>query len=448
MISDLVVKKNRVEGTVFGVKHHLGDIEPEDLITELFVKTKNSFAEELLKRMEYQLVLCQVDFERFTDGLYDFFEDTAKFIKDNKLYQEYFEFSLFIFNILIQKDISWNVVSAYQNLLIQLYSHLSPLQKLIYGISSQSELYITDEPYPYLEYPIYEWEIRYKKNKKYIKKIPRLCKEYGYDIKSPKEALILIDDDRRLTNTIFQMAPLIDESTRDIFSDNYYMPSRGIRYITREFRSTKYYKEQLNNRNNMLPFGGVEGRYENIVGIERVLYKERFIYDDLSPVLLFKITFRDGTCSSGFYDTKYKTFYTSWFGATPEDIATSQRLENFILENYWHMTCDVDITKKKAIALHVVGKDKELYQEQPIVEFILPETYRGTQKKSRTTRFKRDEYVKRWSDIKPFIRKLPEGREASEEARQRAREMGYILKEGETFVRAHKKTVYKKGTGE
>ena len=58
----------------------------------------------------------------------------------------------------------------------------------------------------------------------------------------------------------------------------------------------------------------------------------------------------------------------------------------------------------------------------------------------------KSQYAAVISQIGPFIRRLPFGAKASEEAKARAREFGILLGEGETFVRPHKKTIYRQGS--
>ena len=55
-----------------------------------------------------------------------------------------------------------------------------------------------------------------------------------------------------------------------------------------------------------------------------------------------------------------------------------------------------------------------------------------------------ENYQEELIDINYFIRKLPEGATASDEARELAQKYGFELSDGETFVRKFKKTIYKK----
>jgi hypothetical protein len=435
------VMEFRLDGTITSIGARTRYIPIDKLISDLFVMTDDKLASKMIKMFEKQLLLSKIDFKRFSEGLNNFYTETAEYIKENNLYKQYFDFCYFIYNELTRKEASLQAVIAYQDLLIQQYDYLSPLQTLIYGMSSGGELYLTSEPHPYLEYPLLEvghkkdWV---KKAKKSSNKIFGIYKRYGYNIRNYEELFIYFKDDQLLTNNIFRMAPFIDESTKDIFSSNFYLPSRGLDSITRIFKDTQFYYEELKNRANALPPGGVIGKYRNIgAGIKQVLYKEKIMYENMTPVLLFKVTFDDGTECSGFYDVKECQFYSPLFDYPI--------LENFILENYWHLTCDVEIKYKRAHALHIIGKDKAMYPDQPAVEFITPTVDREYNRTGETRRFNREDYLQVMKNIKEFKRKLPEGMKASEEAKRLAREMGYILKEGETFVRPHKKTVYKKG---
>ena len=84
-----------------------------------------------------------------------------------------------------------------------------------------------------------------------------------------------------------------------------------------------------------------------------------------------------------------------------------------------------------------IEKESFFYPNQPVVQFMYREKkLQIFNKKGQGFRnYDKEKYKEETITISPYIRKLPEGATASEEAIQRAKEFGYELSEGETFVR-------------
>lgn len=76
----------RVNGTALGVLDFIKDISFKDLSASLYFIAKDLQAEEFTRRYEAQIEYASVKPVEFADGLYKFFNDTAKYIKSNNLY--------------------------------------------------------------------------------------------------------------------------------------------------------------------------------------------------------------------------------------------------------------------------------------------------------------------------------------------------------------------------
>ena len=436
------IQEFRANGTIQMIEEELRDIDINDIITDIFVTTDDIISKQLIKKFESQLILSKINPKKFKSGLLTFFKQTTKFIEDNKLHKKFFEFCYFIYNSLNDKNINKHIINAYQDLLIEQYSHLGKPQEFMCGISSENKPYYASELYPFLEYPLSEYQKKYgvDANPRW-NKIMSLTRKYGYDINSLDELLLYLRDDQIIGNMFYQMSYFINETTDDIIPKPQYLPSEGIAKI-REYLITEKYLELLQQRKYLLPYNGVVGKYTNTGNIKEILFKERFIYDDLTPVLLFKIKFDNNCETMGYYDSKLNSIYTYWkesYGGKH----FHKVLENFILENYWHLVCDVEIKTNRAIALKKMNdKDNFLYSEQPGVEYVVLK--RDKIGKVITKTYNREDYKAVWTDIHPFVRKLPMGSTASSEAKKLAREMGYVLQPGETFVRPHTKKVFRK----
>ena len=235
----------------------------------------------------------------------------------------------------------------------------------------------------------------------------------------------------------FVMSNFINEGTLDILPKSYYMPSYGIT-VLRKWKNTDFYRQLLKKRRYVLPQEGVIGKYHNAGDIFSILFKEVFIDDRI--YLLYQICNLFGNGFYGVYDTKTDFFYSVYKDTTGEAVY-HRFIENFILENYCHLTTDMEIDRKRNMGLKVVDNIDAIdfnYPNQPVVQFVYNEKAEFEEKKigKKNREFDKKKYKEETIQISPYIRKLPEGMEASDEAKKRARELGYELREGETFVRS------------
>lgn len=434
-LTEKEVRKRHVQGTLFAVNACLKEVPVNELITDLFVETNDKYAKELIKRFERQLVLFKIKPKEFTRTLGAFFINTANYIHRNNLYKQYFEFIHYMYVNLNVKGVQRNVISAYLDLLLEQYTQLTPLQHLMSGIKSDGTPMTMREFYPFIEYPLIEVLDKYTKNPgEHLDELWERYRHYGYKVSNFTQLDFLTSEHTLLTNCLFGMARFINESTEDILPENWHLPTLFPRQMPRICESADYYKKALENRRFLIPFGGVVGRYEDSGYIKEILFKERIIYDDMTPVLLFKVTSNDGSAFCGFYDVKYDVFFTYWRDTSQLESAgiMHKSVENFILENYYHLVCEVDYTHRPNLIMNAPG--------QPQVTWLVSQSSNG----GGTREFDRTLYKPVWTEVAPYVRRLPMGASASQEARQRALEMGYLLRPGETFVRPFKRTTYRK----
>lgn len=85
----------------------------------------------------------------------------------------------------------------------------------------------------------------------------------------------------------------------------------------------------------------------------------------------------------------------------------------------------------------------DYYQDERVkVRFEYKKQTKSKNDETEFRYFDKSNYQEIEVHINPFIRKLPVGAVASDEARAFARELGYKLKPGETFVRPHSRRTY------
>lgn len=435
------VLKIRTMSTVNVILSQILRISSEELISDLFVYTENEIVMTLIKRFESILIKASIKPTFLKNNLHNFYVENANFLKENNLYQEFADFSYFIYSNLEHDNIRFQTLLAYKSLLLQQFCYLAPPGKIIYGVTSNGEPMITDEKYPFLDYPLYEIE---NKRNKSIELLMETYKKYGYSIMSMEELDRITADDRLITNMTLEMCGFIDENTKDIFPLNLYNPSFGIKTL-RIWKNTHFYKNLLKRRRYNLPSDGVLGFYKNAGDIKSIFLKE--LFKDNQIYLLYQINVKNDEGLFGVYDTKNDFFYSAYRDSTGEAIYHNF-IENFILENYCHLTTDIDIDKKRNMALKVVDnieKGTFYYPNQPIVQFVYKDNKTKTsyKKEKKFRNYDKKKYKEETITINPYIRKLPIGASVSSDAIQRAKEFGYELSEGETFVRPFSRKTFK-----
>lgn len=425
------IYKERTKGTIYEIINRLSSIDSTELVTELFVITDNNIALKMIKRFEAVLIKAKLKPQYLHNNLHKFYIKTNKYLKNNNLYKEFTKFSYFIYSNLSNKNINTNVLSAYQNLVLQQLCYIAPPGKIIYGITKNGIPMIMDEVYPAIDYVFYDLE-----KKKNVSKEDLLegLKKYGYNVSSYREFEQMMYDEMVITNMVLAMCSFINEGTLDIVPEKFFLPSQGIT-VVREWKSTDYYRSLLKKRKYILPVNGVKGVYKNAGSIHNIFFKELFM--DNQVYLLYKINNSYNEGIYGVYDTKNDFFYSIYRDSNREDYHNF--IENFVLESYCHLTTDIEIDRKRNMGLKIVDNIEEVdfhYPNQPVVEFLYPEETTHKEFKDKAFRkYDKRKYKQQTIAINPFIRKLPAGAKASDEAIERAKAFGYKLAEDETFVR-------------
>lgn len=439
MKNNLILKK-RTEGTIKAIEMNLKNVSSEELIVDLFVETNSDIALKLIKLFESTLIKASMDKKYLNKNLHNFFLETSLFLKKNNLYEEFIDFAYFIYSNLSNKNINIFVLSAFQDLLLQQFCYLVPSEKVVCGIDTKGNLLTINELFPCLDYAFYDLE---KKEIKSQMDIINAFRKYGYDASNIDNINYMIYNEMIITNMTILMSKFINENTIDIIPEKYFFPSSRFEYI-REWKNTEFYRELLKRRKYVLPSDGVLGIYKNAGCIYSIFFKELFLDDQI--YLLYKVENLLEEGFYGIYDTKTDFFYSIFKDSTGEGY--NKVIENFVLESYCHLTTDIEIDRKRNMALKVVDNIEDdifYYPEQPMVEFSFFEKRDGVKGRGvgiGRKKFDKTKYKEESININPFIRKLPEGMSASKEAIERARELGYELLEGETFVRGFTRRNY------
>lgn len=450
MANEVQIKKKRTKGTVLMTLELIRGTELTDLMTDIFLMTKDVVAKELIRRYEYQIIEAFENPEAFEKNLHTFYRETASYIKKNKLYKEFYAFCYFVFSNLSVKrrekegnDKYENALNTYYNLLLQQMNYFVPHPKLAYGLKSNGQLMLCSEPYPNLDVVLMDAEMAKNMD---IQKVYAKYQRIGYDIRSERDFQVYHANDQLITNMLLVMSCLINEETKRIHSDRHYRLAQGIS-LPAEKVDNDTYLSLLKEKRYFLPKQGVQAHYKHMGEIAIIDFMETFYEDRI--ILLYKATALDGTCFSGFYDTKLDYLYTPW-ESTDMGRQLHERMCNIVLESYAYLTTDIDEKlreKKIERRLYLEGEAPILSAVPfPTVSFLYEEKKERVQKKGEDTRlrlFNKRNYKESKTTIHPFVRKLPAGATASEEAIALAKEYHYVLREDETFVRPFERSTYR-----
>lgn len=449
MANEVQIKKKRTEGTVNMVLDLIKGMELTSLMTDIFLVTDDDFAKRLIRRYEYQIIEAFENPDAFEKNLHTFYRETASYIKKNRLYKEFYSFCYFVFSNLAVKrkergDNSdyQKALNTYYNLLLQQMNYFVPHPKLAYGLKSNGQLMLCNEPFPNLDVVLMDAETSNNMN---IQKVYAKYQRMGYEIRSERDFQTYHANDQLITNMLLVMAYFINEDTKRLHPEPYYPIAQGISLPRKKVDSDRYVS-LLREKRYFLPKQGVQAHYEHMEDISDIDFLEVFTEDRI--VLLFKATALNGRSFSGFYDTKLEYLYTPW-ESTDMGKQFHERMENIILESYAYLTTDIDEKiREKEIErrLYLKGEVPILSATPlPTVSFLYEEKKDKDKKKSEEKRlriFDKRNYKEGKTTIHPFVRKLPTGAKASDEAIALAKEYHYVLREDETFVRPFERTTY------
>lgn len=446
-MNDIQIKKNRTEGTAKATCFQMIGLELHELMADLFIYSNNPEEKKLIKIYENQLMNAWENPEKFEKELHLFFIETARYIKKKGLVSEFYGFCYFVFSTMSKKrdDKQQSVqmtkaLIAYYNLLFQQMNYFIKHPNMVYGVTSKGEYLEQQEIYPNLDVAM--METAQKKSPDPKKAFYQALKKYGYTIQSELDFDWHLNNEQLLTNMILVMSTLIDEHTKMFKLTDYFPVTEGI-HLPRPKTDTSYFYEALNKKRYAVPPTGVLGVISNCREIQQVFFMERFIYDRV--ILLYRVETPKGDFI-GFFDTELELFYSPWKD-TAETQSIHKRVENFVLELYSLFATDETPENARIVEK---GKDVIMLSQPPIiVDWQIEEPIKSTdssnkKKEKRFRTFSKKSYQPDTVHILPYIRRLPMGYQASQEAIELAQKYKYVLKENETFVKPFERTTYRK----
>lgn len=442
-VNDKKILKYFTRASVFAIEEALKGVEAVDLLSDIYIKSNDADISYFIKQYEKQLMLSRFDFDKFTNELHNFYIEMAEYIKVNKLYKKFFKLVFDVYTELKRKEVSDKVLTGYQDILMQQFPYLSgSTRKVICGIDSKDKLILVDEVGKYLT------EINFELGM-YMFKMPKTdptistFRKYGYkNIKNPEDAYNIIAYDQIITNMLYEMSYFITEHNKDMIPKPYKNPVNLLK-IPRMFAYktsiVKDIREKLKIRQILLPADGVVVKFANCGEITELLLTETLV--DGKVILLWKIKLEEGTYTSGYYNTTEGIFYDMWRDSSHDEI-THIPLENFVLQNYMYLTCF--LTKEEKANWYYMEDVRNLNVETlvPLASYQYHLKAQNCKQGIGVRYFDRAKYVADMVGVETYIRNLPDGATASEDAIAMASKMGIELPSGKTLVKGFQKKVY------
>ena len=418
----------RALGTALAVIEHLQNVDFTDLTFTAFGICSGNQYQELVRPFEQQLELAKVKEEDFVEHLHDFYLAKAKILRKDP--KPYFDLVAFIHDRLFEVPIIdrdkkvFHVYCAYMDLIVQMEEYLHPNQsdynEQIVGIKTDGNLICKQEPLPNLDIAIYDYERQVlKKQGNDLDVIRQVFSRYGYSIKTEEDVQEHNTILRSYDNNILMMVPWINEYTYDLLPEKlacvYFRMPETIKmdYVPD--------KGRFLHRRRTLPSNGVTIRIEGNPILQEIRMKELYHADAIYMIARCRLAIGDYLVR---FNTATGLYLSTFLDATNTEAKKIHRLleaatlwlyASYVLDDdpgQWEDLFDGRIAEKEAIG----GKLRVVY---------------GSKKK-----IDRENLEQSDRTISGYVRRLPDGQKASEEARDRAAKLGFDLDDGETYVQS------------
>lgn len=462
----------RVNGTALGVLDFIKDISFKDLSASLYFIAKDLQAEEFTRRYEAQIEYASVKPVEFADGLYKFFNDTAKYIKSNNLYSMFFEFEGFLSRYRVEIDDNESpkgrIINAYQALLMETREFLKQnkfdLRHVVVGQATDGRLLMLDDSHPLVDLPVHELE-EYLEKHSYAevqkkmgstdKVVAHFFSKHGFeDIRTLSDMDAITQADRAQTHQLSMLGPYINEFTCDILPN----PAKSctlslpiLQLLKSKDIDIDSLHEMLMKRCRTLPANGMVYNLElsckqydfHELFIDSIMLKE--IVSGGHMILLYKIMSRVYE-TSGYYDTKDAFFYSVL--RETDDRSIHQTLEKLILTLYAGAVTKQGPSLLPNIKEHFHLTMPAVYPRAVVYFTATPVLQGGELRRNDVPSDKHrllvnnENYEARLRTVQGFTRKVGEGRKPSNEAVERAKALGFELAPDETYVQSFTRQTY------
>jgi hypothetical protein len=425
-ISREELRKRRCYNGGQGTLLKLENISVEDVIINSYLHTDNKIAMELAKRYEYLLILAKTKKNKYLEHRDSIHMNLSKWIKDNKLQREWVDFIYFT-----QTHFSFkyeSIASSYMSEIMESWNYLSGYgENNIYGLSNDNEFLLCPDYYG-------DWDIKLHKLYKEVEKGKISMERYAHIIKYELNEEFIIERNENLRHiAVFGLIPFINERNKSIYPTEWFPHAIG-NYLRfpRVWKSSNFYKEQLKRRKYLIDSKGVKIFLKN-AGVFTELLLMETVTRDKKIVMLFRLSTPEGG-TYGYYHLQDEYFFSAYKFSDKRDIHDS--MENLVLEMYTEVVCGLEKDKKRIYAIKEVEDITNTIKHKSTYLFVQYKLYNENTDKEEL-KGSRKGSTQKPHERRYAIRKLKENQKASDEAIERALELGIEIQEGFTFVQSY-----------
>ncbi|MEO2202322.1 hypothetical protein ABGV42_01045 [Paenibacillus pabuli] len=402
--------------------------QAEEIILNSYIHTDNDTAKDLLHRYEKLILLCRINYNAYKKHRRSAHLELVKYIEENNYRRQWVELC-HVINNNIKRDSLIDILVS--EMMETWMSFTWDRDTFIVGLTKDNTEWI-ERPQYYGDYDneFYQTTIDFNNGKikaeKYVERTRELYLN-NWDTQRNEQSY---------TVTLIHMIALLNQRTMNIYPKEWVGHFTNTPEKLRLYKDTSVYKDLLaTERKYIIDRKGVTVRLKNAGKYREVLFMEDLTYDG-RLVMLYKMTDLYGDSTMGYFFPNTGEFFCGYKYAGADFLAEDHAhniFENFILELYCDLTCDLPKDRKRIYAIKEVEDlyDPALNDTNIYVQYEVYSPSRESEGKSRKG-------GKQRSHQRIYTtRKLPEGRKASEDAIERAKEYGIDLQDGETFVRPY-----------
>lgn len=475
-----IILQKRTLNTAGVIRIALRDIPFNKLSATLYFFCRDMEYTQLARRYESQIELASIDPEKFTKGLHKFYNETAKMLERDGTFHIFAEFlsnGILHYDGVKQLEMDEECIAvqdSYMSLLMQQADYLRPnkfdLDVRICGQTTAGEIMTAPDFIPYSDVAADEAYDRLNEagENASAQLLDRyLCeafKKRGMNVSGLSEFDYLNERDKNFATQMYALIPYINEYSYDIVpsAQNVFLllAPTFLTIVFGERYQTDELEVMLKKRVRTLPANGQTFEFKYAEGTSAAFYiglfKEIFYNDSI--VMLYKILTAAGEIT-GFYNTKTGLFFSPLCIGEKRVSDEAARLKRFVLFLYASLVtrqgdemranmCSYlqlgipddfddppDFTQKnyEFIAYGIGGKLRDVYHPDKDGE------HRPT-----GPRAGNEAYEAKPTSIQGFIRRVADGRKPSQEAIDRAAQLGFDLGPDETYVQPFIRNSWKK----
>ena len=441
---DIQVMTKRTLATAISILAHLKEVPYEELITSIYIYCKDSNLMWLTQEYEKQIELAGANPERFIFQLHSFYNAISAKIRKHNRYAEIIDYQSAYMELAYtdSPEINKNVTKAYKELLVHtpeyLRSRKYDFTQCIIGVTSDGRPINVPQIFPLYDMPVYEMEESVYSGKLTAEQagieFPKFFAKYRIPIRTWDELAIYDQLYMMQASTIAALMPYVNEYTSDIVPQTYYESHKLFCDALSAPIPANNLLVFLKARKRALPVNGARIVFDDPSSkISELLLKETVKSN--AVIMLYRLTTRDGDFS-GYFNTRSGFFFSICLEAKGDSFY--EGIRHFIL--YCYAACVTNQIPSENYVIHNDGSPV------PFKIFWvggkLKASYNPVNSDAKTPQSDNPSLEKKTVPISENIRKLPIGQKASENAVLLARQWGYDLDPGETFVRPFSKDVF------